>query len=357
VIHIIFTLDYEIFGDGTGALRDLVLDPAEQLIRVFDRWDARFVTYVEAAELEKIEAHSTDPAIDAVRDQIRRMHRHDFEIGLHLHPQWCNASFNGRKWLLDNSEYNLCTLSRPRISEIVRGSLEYLRRAVGEPEFTPLCFRAGNWLFQPTSTAASVLYEQGLRVDSSVFKGGLQRSHALDYRSALKNGNYWTFQDDVTKPASSGGWIEVPIYTEMVPFWKMATAKRLGAERSHVTGGDRQRRKRDWSRYADYARLRYPKKLDFCRMTLEELTGMMKPVIQQDRMDPGTLRPMVAIGHTKDPIDFEALNSFFRFLLENGIKVSTFGDIYPELARQLVGERGVIPGSAALNRSSCEDLT
>lgn len=331
MIECIFTIDYEIYGDGSGSLKDLVYEPARQLKDIFEKWNARFVNFVEVAEFEKIDAHATDPAISSVKQQIRELHEDGFEVGLHLHPQWCNARYDGGRWLLDQTEYNLCTLARNRIVEIVGGSLAYLRRILGQPDFVPLSFRAGNWLFQPTRTAAEVLSEHGLKIDSSVFKGGLQRNHKLDYRPALKNGFYWPFSDNASEPDRDGAWVEVPIHTEMVPAWKMATSKRMSFGRN---GGSAERRTRQrLNRALDLLRFRYPRKFDFCRMTLEEMTSMVERVIEEDTKHPDVYRPLVAIGHTKDLNDFQSVDAFLGFLRAKGIAVRTFADIYPRLAR------------------------
>jgi hypothetical protein len=331
MIDFIFTIDYEIYGNGTGGLKDLVYEPAERLRDVFQRWGARFVNFVEVAEFEKIEACATDPAIDFVTKQIQELYRDGFEIGLHLHPQWCNASYNQGRWFLDFSEYNLCALPRPRIAEIVERSLDFLRHIVGRSDFTPLSFRAGNWLFQPTQTAASVLAENGIKIDSSVFKGGLQRSHHLDYRPALRNGHCWRFSRDVNAPDPTGPWIEVPIYTDMVPFWKMPTSKRMGFKDQFGIAGRSTKQK--LIRSFDFLRLRYPLKLDFCRMTLGELTSMMDRIIREDREEGESFRPVVAIGHTKDMTDFDTIDSLLSYLKTNQIAVSTLTDIYPKLLR------------------------
>jgi hypothetical protein len=37
MVEIIFTLDYEINGNGVGVLRDLVYEPAEHLRHVFEK--------------------------------------------------------------------------------------------------------------------------------------------------------------------------------------------------------------------------------------------------------------------------------------------------------------------------------
>ena len=330
MIEFLFTIDYEIYGNGTGLLEDLVYEPARRLTEIFQNWNARFVAFVEVAEFEKIETCGTDPGIDLVKQQIQEFYRHGFEVALHLHPQWCNARYERGAWVLDYSEYNLCTLPRRRIAEIVEHSLSYLRHVVNRSDFTPLSFRAGNWLFQPTHTAASVLAEKGIRIDSSVFKGGLQHHHRLDYRPALNNSYYWPFEHDVNLPDAGGPWIEVPIYTDMVPFWQMATSKRLSMRNGGATS---QSIRQQWSLIRDRLRLRYPLKLDFCRMTLSELTSMMDRIIREDQEDPEMFRPVVAIGHTKDLTDFDTVDAFLSFLKTNRIAISTFPDVYPKLAR------------------------
>ena len=52
MIECIFTIDYEIYGNGEGSLQELVYEPAQRLMVVFEEWDARFVNFVEVAELD-----------------------------------------------------------------------------------------------------------------------------------------------------------------------------------------------------------------------------------------------------------------------------------------------------------------
>jgi len=330
MIECIFTLDYEIYGDGTGSLDELVYEPTERLRHVFEKWGVRFVNFVEVAEFERIETTGTDAAIELVKQQVKDMHRSGYEIALHLHPQWYNARFERGHWQLDYTEYNLCTLPQPRIAEIVDRSVNYLGYMVDKPQFSPLSFRAGNWLFQPTRNAALELSRRGLRIDSSVFKGGLQHNHRLDYRPALRNGYYWPFSSDVSEPDPAGQWLELPIYTEMVAPWKMTTSKRMGMGNSF--GGTRGNLRKKLNRAIDFLRFRYPLKFDFCRMTLAELTSMMDRVILQDRQDPASLKPIVAIGHSKDLNDVQTVDAFLSFLREKNISIDTFENIFAKVS-------------------------
>lgn len=325
MLECLFTIDYEIYGNGQGSLRDLVYEPTQKLKAIFDRAGAKMVVFVEAAELEKIEEFGTDPAIAEVKWQIQELHQQGHEIALHLHPQWYNGRYVSGEWSLDYSEYNLCRLSPERISEVLKRSISYLRSVVGDPHFTPLSFRAGNWLFQPTKHAAQALVEQGIKVDSSVFKGGVQHKHGLDYRPAAKNGWFWNFEGDVNASTPAGRLLEIPIYTQMVPFWKMATGKRLRLQQK--ASASRPSVLEKFTRLRDLARWQQPLKFDFCRMNTEELVGMTRSVIAQDEKEPSCLKPFVAIGHTKDLVDFETVDSFLFFLKKAAIPVSTFRDV------------------------------
>lgn len=326
MIEFIFTIDYEIYGNGKGSLMELVYEPAQRLKEIFQRRHRCFVIFIEVAELEMIEIKGTDPAINLIRNQIREFYNDGFELGLHIHPQWYNAQYEKGKWRLDYNEYNLCMLPHERIVQIVNRSLTYLRNVLNLSDFTPLSFRAGNWLFQPTEKLASVLSDQGIKIDSSVFKGGLQLQHKLDYRPALKNGYYWKFTDDVTLSDSRGTLLEIPIYTQMVLFWRMCTTKRISMQRK-VNSGDYYGGKSLY-RFRNFLRFRYPLKLDFCRMTIYEFTKMINTVIREDQQDPGTFRPIVAIGHTKDLIDYGNLEPILEYLNKNKIRISTFTEIY-----------------------------
>jgi hypothetical protein len=326
MIECIFTIDYEIYGNGEGSLRELVYEPAEKLLTIFRKHNLRFVPFIEVAEFEMIEANRTDEAIDIVKNQIRTFYEEGFEIGLHLHPQWYNGRYENGRWLLDYSAYNLCLLPQEQIYQIVDRSISYFRDILGLPGFIPFSFRAGNWLFQPTRNAARALVERGIKVDSSVFKGGLQHQYRLDYRRALRNGYYWTFTDHVDIPDPEGALLELPTHTQMVPLWKMLTKKRLGLQQKGFSGTHNKNRRLD--RYLDYLRFRYPLKFDFCRMTIAELTSTIERVIREDQRFPTSYKPLVAIGHTKDLTDFKTVELFLSYLSRNGIAVSTFQKVY-----------------------------
>lgn len=55
---------------------------------------------------------------------------------------------------------------------------------------------------------------------------------------------------------------------------------------------------------------------------------MTERVILEEQKDSAVYRPMVAIGHTKDLVDFETVEAFLAYLKGRGIRISVFEDIY-----------------------------
>jgi hypothetical protein len=328
MIECIFTIDYEIYGNGQGSLKELVYEPTERLMSIFTERKAKFVVFAEALEFMKIEEYRCDDGIGRVREQLGELVEKGFEIGLHLHPWWWNAKRANGDWQLAWNERNLCEMPEARIDEVVRSSVEYLRAAAKQPGFVPVSFRGGLWLIQPTATMAKVLAKHGLRVDSSVFKGGRIQDVGVDYRPSMRNGYYWRFGDDVNSVDPKGAILEVPIHTEMVPFWKMLSGKRLNLQKKVPTNGNGSPLGNRW---ADFARFRYPRKLDFCRMSLDEMRSVMNALLNEDKKSPEVYKPVVAIGHSKDLVDFDAIREFLNFLAQNGIKVADFRQVLKRL--------------------------
>lgn len=325
MIECIFTIDYETFGNGRGSLAEHVFEPAEKLKKIFIEQKSRFVNFVEVAELEAMEAFGHNLEIDTAKKQIQDLHRAGFEIGLHIHPQWYNASYENGSWQLDKSEYNLCILPKERIGQIIDRAMAYIKTVLNEAGFLPLCFRNSNWLFQPTQPLASILADRGIRLDSSVFKGGFQHRHKLDYRQAPKNSYFWKFSKDVNEPDPQGALLEIPTFTKMVFLWKMIDKKRLKLQKESSSGNSVYSK---LDRLKDFMRIRYPLKFDFCRLSLEEMTQMFEQILKEDKENPESFKPIVLIGHTKDLVDFKTIELFLEYLRHKKIILSTFNQVY-----------------------------
>jgi hypothetical protein len=169
-----------------------------------------------------------------------------------------------------------------------------------------------------------------------VFKGGFQHKHKLDYSHALKNGYFWKFSADVNKPDPEGTLLEIPTYTKMVFPWQMVTRKRFSLQQK--TYSSNLTLKTKMNRFRDLMRIRQPLKLDFCRMNLNELIGMLNHVINEDKNEPETFKPIVLIGHTKDLDDSDTIEQFLHYLKNTDIRISTLKEVYGRCLRKLISK-------------------
>jgi len=331
MIDAIFTIDYELFGDGSGDLYQHMLEPTKELKRIFDLHNSKLVFFVEAAELLKISNTNNDEKIYEIEKQINQLYNQKYEIDLHIHSQWFNAKLINGNWALDYSEYNLSELTKDKIDIYIKECITYLQKIVNNGNYIPTAYRAGGWLIQPSSLISEVLLENNIKIDSSVFKGGKQYYRGLDFRESLKNPYWWRFDDDINKPSKNGRLVQIPIYSRMVPIWKMYTSKR----KKIIYSQNIIKNKSNYSKgviekacsLLDLMRLYYPKKLDFSKMTSDELIEEFEKIIYKDKVTRDIYKPIVLIGHTKNLEDFDSINLFLDYLKSKNIKIKTFSDI------------------------------
>lgn len=327
MINAIFTLDYEIFGNGQGSLKELVYEPTKNLIELFNEFNCKFVNFVEVAELIKIKENKSDPYISNIENQIQEMYNNGYEIGLHIHPQWFNAKFKNNTWDLDFNEENLCNLRIEKIDKYIKTSINYLKQILGE-KYQPVSFRAGGWMIQPTTNISPILSNNGIKIDTSVFKGGLSHYYGIDFRKSINNLYYWKFLNDVNKEDQMGKLMEIPIYTKMVFPWKMISKKRV----SHLKLGSQNNNiSKKLFKILDKIRIKYPMKLDFTKMTFIEFKSMLDLILSEDKNNPQILKPIILIGHSKNPNNFPEIKKMLIYIQNKNIKVSTFEEIIKEL--------------------------
>jgi len=223
MLDVVFTLDYEIHGNGQGCPRALMVEPTDRLLRLFDEHGAKLTIMADVAEIMKFkeyrDAHGIDRYFfDAIADQLRRAVKAGHDVQLHIHSSYFNATASDGHWLQDWSEYDFASLPRERMNWIVsiaKGFLETLLRPAA-PGYRCVAFRAANWSVSPSRNVVRALIDNGIEIDSSVFKYG-QRNGLVtfDYSHAHSPLVPWPVsEDDICVRDDRGLLWEVPIYAE-----------------------------------------------------------------------------------------------------------------------------------------------
>jgi hypothetical protein len=207
-LKIAFTLDYEIFGDGTGSVHQEQCIPTEYLARVLELYDGRLTLFVETGQQIYFNQHGLNYQAQPIEEQLRDLCRRGHDVQLHIHPMWFFAEPpKDGKIKLDFSKFDLSLLERADIERIVSTSVDYLKSVIRpvRPEYAPIAYRAGAWSMRNAELLFQILHAHGIRVDSTVAPGASLSGSAygqFDFTS-FEMKPYWQY----------GSMTELPILT------------------------------------------------------------------------------------------------------------------------------------------------
>jgi hypothetical protein len=243
-MNIVLTLDYEVFfGRGGGDARRCLVEPTEALLATVRPYGVPLVFFVDVLWLQKLREAAYRHAgaradFEATMRQLDGLARNGHELQLHLHPHWLDARFDGQHWSADFRRYRLHDLDDADIRRVAAEGAASLRN------FAPRCpvntFRAGGWCLQPFDRLREPLLNAGIRVDSTVFAGGIARSldRGYDFRGAPE-ASRWRFDADPLQAVAGGAFVEVPIASHRVwPsfYWQLAWARKFGGPEHRALG-------------------------------------------------------------------------------------------------------------------------
>jgi hypothetical protein len=317
--HLILTVDYELFGNGSGSLEHCVTAPMERMAAVAERHGARMEIFVEALEFDAIERSGREPrGIAAVKHQLAELVARGHLLQLHLHPQWEGARWQDGAWQLDERQWRTGDIDPARLDSMLSAALDWLRQASGSKDRAAhgTVFRAGGWCIQPAQQPLKVLRDMQVTMDSSVAPGLRNRDPVswFDFRRSPSE-SWWPVEHDVCC-AGHGEFLEVPIAVGRVNALRhlrgRAQRAREGAFCAGCQGSYRSRGSA-LSRYADLLQKVWDSgraMLDICALPAELLAEITRDWLQRPG---GGAVPVVAIGHTKN-FSAAAEREFDRYL-------------------------------------------
>ncbi len=317
MIQVIFTLDYEIHGNGEGCSQELMVEPTGRLLRLFDQYGAKLTIMADVAEILKFKEHAEKTGTDryhyqAIVRQLQHAVRDGHDVQLHIHSSYFKAVHDGGRWVHDWSEYDFAGLSPGRLAEVIqlgRTFLESILRPV-KPDYRCFVFRAANWSVSPSKNVVRALVDNGLRMDSSVFKYGRRTGLVnFDYTEAESEMVPWQADEEAIWKRSPNGLLwEVPIYSEnrwLGAFLSLNRIHRLLQTRSHKmpshgpTNGTAVRvQRRSLLRRLGGFLAKHAWKADFNQCTGAQLIAALERGADQHANSRHAL-PFVLIGHSK----------------------------------------------------------
>ena len=122
--HLIFTLDYEIHGNGDGNPLSLMVEPTERLMKLLEKYGQKLTIMADVAEILSFRRYYEQTGRDdfhvlEIEDQLKEAVQRGHDVQLHIHSSWFKAEWNGKKWDQCIEEYNMAALPQERIDRMV----------------------------------------------------------------------------------------------------------------------------------------------------------------------------------------------------------------------------------------------
>jgi hypothetical protein len=335
----IFTLDYEIHGNGDGCPHELMIEPTNRMMSLFEQYGAKLTIMADVAEILKFKEYKEqvgrdDYHYDAIAAQLRDAIRRGHDVQLHLHASYFNARHQDGRWSQDWSEYNFAGLPLERLNEIVGLGKQYLEDLLKPiaPDYNCIAFRAANWSVSPSKNVVRALLNNGIRIETSVFKHGQRKGIVnFDYSNAPSDLIPWLAdENDICRHSNSGQLIEVPIYCErrwIGAFFSANRVYRARLSRKHTFRGAEGPvgsqpgtvgKSKKISKALGMAFRRHAWKADFNQCSGNQLIGALKRA--ETKYGKGKNRlPFVLIGHSKlfTHSNERSLRSFLSFVSQH----------------------------------------
>jgi hypothetical protein len=320
MLKVIFTVDYEIHGNGDGLPHALMVEPTKRTLDLFEQYGAKLTIMADVAEILKFREYKyrygrDDYHYEAILAQLKDAIRRGHDVQLHLHCSYFNSRFEAGRWVQDWSEYNFAQLSEQRLNEVVGLGKKFLEEQLRPVDAGYRCnvFRAANWAMSPSRNAVRALVNNGFEIDTSVFKYGRRDGLVrFDYSHAPSNLVPWIVnENDICQRDEKGGLLEVPIYAErraISDFLTLPRIYRAWLSRQHrgdsVSSGtdaasvQKSRHRSPLTSLLRVAKRQYAWKADFNQCSGKQLVRALNRAAEQHDSGGASL-PFVLIGHSK----------------------------------------------------------
>ncbi|MDN5205420.1 hypothetical protein QQ008_28805 [Fulvivirgaceae bacterium BMA10] len=346
----LFTLDYEIHGNGEGSPYKLMVEPTDRMLTLFDKYGAKLTIMADVGEILKFKEHAERTGKDdfdyyKIEEQLIRAIKTGHDVQLHIHSSYFKSILENGAWKQNWEEYSLADLPYERVNEMISTCKKFLEDLLHgvDDNYNCIAFRAANWSMSPSQNIMKALIGNGLKIDTSVFKFGKRNDRVkFDYSNADSELLPWPIDDsDVCRRNEDGALIEVPIYCENRRVWTFLTPNRIfrvlqASQHKHAKHeedpgyvSEQESKQSLPGKLYNFFMAKHAWKFDFNQCTGNQLIRGSKRIYDKYG-HLGVKIPVVLIGHSKifTGINERSLEPFLAFIAENHDKYcfSKFSD-------------------------------
>lgn len=339
-LNIVLTIDYEIFGNGSGDVRWCLINPTKKILKIAEKYNVPITLMVDICEywaFEKEERKNSLPKgyrpAKWIKEQLVRCIKNKHDIQLHLHPQWINYSYSPdkNKWNVDFSYWRVPSLSYETICKVLKRGKQGLESLLKpfDPQYECNVFRAGAWSIQPEKNILKALMSSGFKVDTSVVPG-LYCKNKQNYFNfkEINRKPFWYVKENIGVEETTGI-LEMPVYTSKYSLYEKIFFK---YKKNKIIN-----RPLNCKGYAEYlSKNSFLKRIsstykmfDICMLSDIEMITMLNDARKEFVSE--RVIPIVAVGHSKNFNNSDNFETFIKLALEKGNKFTNFNNIIDQI--------------------------
>lgn len=200
MLYISITLDHEIWmGKNYLPLKEVLLDPTYKLVQALEDVNVRATFFTDVCLPLAFKNNNPSCELSSFicdyEKQLKYLAQCRHDIQLHIHPHWYNASIDKHGCISFNKEfyrlhnYGFSESSERCAYKIISEGINYLNNTIRieNPSYKCIAYRAGGFCVQPEIDLFKALYDNGIRIDSSVAMYGCHKGNDMFY-------NYKSFE-------------------------------------------------------------------------------------------------------------------------------------------------------------------
>lgn len=218
-IRIVLSFDHELtLGGATSYSRNL-FDPTDQLLKLAQEAEVPIVLFTDVLCAIRFKEWDQKGFFEPYRDQIERSVRGNHDVQLHLHPHWVDSKYENGRFIPAKTFAFSDFRDRDypdNIPGIIKRGVDFLNELCCGvyKEYRCVAYRAGGYNLAPeTASILSSLYDNAIRIDSSIFKDFYFKSDIseVDHRGMPTKANWYIPITGPINQQASSGIYEIPI--------------------------------------------------------------------------------------------------------------------------------------------------
>ena len=328
-VALIISVDYELFGDGSGEVTREQIDPTLNLATISREHGAKLSVLFEYGQYcayEKFASKNTKLGEDnaKIREQLVALVKEGHDVQLHYHAQWEGAVYDtdGGAFSVNFDHVDISSLPYERVVSILSEGKAFLEELIRpyKSDYECLGFRAGSWAVKDQKKLLDALRQSGFKSDTSVVPNTVFESEFVNfaYKDCPHHYHYWYPRSLLSDSGSGRDFVEIPLYTIKHPlaFMKYFNDKYLASRKIVSKLYETKISEKNFSLFHKMKKIlnRDYYMADLNTMSHKTLIKMVEDVLYSPRFEDEKVVPLMLICHSKTSYELDDLHLFFKHL-------------------------------------------